>query len=244
MSEVHDNIPKVVRAALEQALSPIHVLPSAHVHFSPLSASLGAVKPVVSETNKLIKRQNELLEEQNRLLRGRESAVPDSVIMSGATGAAIATVRDGTSPMVEMDPDINFGELHFHPDIIECAGGLLTMKFYAQAVEAAMKAVNSRVRNLYHTATGEDLDGKALMMKAFVGESPSLVVTGALTVQSQKSMQEGLGHLLAGAMLSFRNPLAHDNVKMQRDEAIKKLHFASLLMTMLDTVRVKEATNE
>ena len=244
MSEVRDNMPKMVRAALERALSPIHVLPSAHVHFSPLSANFGAVKPVISETNELIKRQNELIEEQNRLLRGRESAVQDSVIMSGATGAAIATVRDGSSPMVEMDPDIDVDELNLRPEIEDCAGGLLRAKFYAEAVEAAMKAVNSRVRDMHHVATGTDLDGKQLMLRAFVNDKPSLIVTGASTEQSQKSMQEGLGYLLAGAMLSFRNPLAHDNVKMQKDEAIKKLQFASLLMTMLDTVRVKEATNE
>lgn len=241
--EERNELVEILGAALRQATGPIHAKPPSlpRIHFPTALGNLGAVRPVFSETNELIKRQNELIEEQNRLLRERE---PNAVILSGATGAAIATVRDGSSPMVEMDPDIDVGELNLRPEIEDCAGGLLRAKFYAEAVEAAMKAVNSRVRDMHHVATGADLDGKQLMLRAFVNDKPSLIVTGASTEQSQKSMQEGLGYLLAGAMLSFRNPLAHDNVKMKKDEAIKKLQFASLLMTMLDTVKVKETTNE
>ena len=45
--------------------------------------------------------------------------------------------------------------------------------FYADAVEAACKALNARVREIVKVKTGEELDGAKLMQKAFSVAIPS-----------------------------------------------------------------------
>ena len=48
--------------------------------------------------------------------------------------------------------------------------------------------------------------------------------------------------IFAGAMKGIRNPNAHENTKIYRDDAIRKLMFASLLMYKIDdAVKFTEA---
>ena len=40
--------------------------------------------------------------------------------------------------------------------------------------------------------------------------------------------------MFAGAMIGIRNPKAHNNQTISKADAIRKLHFASMLMYKLD----------
>ena len=53
---------------------------------------------------------------------------------------------------------------------------------------------------------------------------------------SDFDIQEGYMHMFAGAMQGIRNPKAHENDIIDRNDAIRKLAFASMLMYKLDTV--------
>lgn len=47
-------------------------------------------------------------------------------------------------------------------------------------------------------------------------------------------MQQGYMEMFAGAMIGIRNPQAHNNMQISKSDAIRKLHFASMLMYELD----------
>ena len=40
--------------------------------------------------------------------------------------------------------------------------------------------------------------------------------------------------MFAGAMIGIRNPQAHNNLLITKDNAIRELHFASMLMYKID----------
>ena len=44
----------------------------------------------------------------------------------------------------------------------------------------------------------------------------------------------GYMFMLAGAMAAIRNPKAHENMEITKEDAIRKLHFASMLMYKID----------
>src|SRR5258708_21563698 len=101
-----------------------------------------------------------------------------------------------------------------------------------QAVLAAMKAVEVRVRQL--AGLGEDLYGVDLMNKAF-GQGGPLAAppTGG-------KHNDGPRSLFAGAMGVFRNPAGHRAVAHNDEaEAVEGVALASALMRHLDQVQAR-----
>jgi hypothetical protein len=41
-------------------------------------------------------------------------------------------------------------------------------------------------------------------------------------------------YMFAGGMSAIRNPKAHDNIEIDKNDALRKLYFASMLMYKLD----------
>lgn len=107
----------------------------------------------------------------------------------------------------------------------------------ADAVEAALKEVNNRVKRQYKLRTGTELDGKSLMMKAFSPTKPEIVL-GDLSTESGQNEQEGYMFIFAGAMQALRNPKAHANLDIDESRAMHHLLVASLLMSKLDEAKV------
>lgn len=105
--------------------------------------------------------------------------------------------------------------------------------FYADAVESALKEVNSRVKKLYRKYRNEEKDGQDLMRKAFTPSNPFLIFEG-IDTESGRNVQEGYMQIFAGAMQGIRNPKAHENLSISREDAIKRLVLASLLMDKID----------
>lgn len=107
------------------------------------------------------------------------------------------------------------------------------MRFYADAVESALKEVNFRAKELYRKYRNEKKDGQDLMRKAFTPSNPFLIFEG-IDTESGRNVQEGYMQIFAGAMQGIRNPKAHENLSISREDAVKCLILASLLMDKID----------
>ena len=120
-----------------------------------------------------------------------------------------------------------------HPQIAEVSKKRMSDGYYADAVEAACKAVNSRVRDFVLDQTGEEHDGAGLMKKAFSPNNP-IIRIAAVENKSGHDTQQGYMEIFSGVMTGIRNPKAHDNETITREDALRKLIMISLLMFKID----------
>jgi uncharacterized protein (TIGR02391 family) len=94
----------------------------------------------------------------------------------------------------------------------------------------AFKSVNNRVREL----SSSNEDGQPLMARVFRPESPVLCLAD-LGDETGRNIQAGYHHMFMGAIRGIRNPHAHEHFpKLDENEALEQLGFASLLMRRLD----------
>ena len=121
-----------------------------------------------------------------------------------------------------------------HPEITRVARKRFDAELYADAVEAAFKEINLQVKTKCKDRH-QNKDGKGLMTIAFSANNPVLKFEPSSSY-SDFDIQEGYMHMFAGAMQGIRNPKAHENDVIDRNDAIRKLAFASMLMYKLDTV--------
>lgn len=144
--------------------------------------------------------------------------------------AAIYAFKIYTQEMV-----INEDEIwnYMHPKIAEISMKRFNDEHFADAVEAAYKEINTRVKNLYRNITGEEKDGSDLMHKAFTPQKPVLIFEN-LNTETGKNIQQGYMNIFSGAMMGIRNPKAHENVTLTKNEAVQRLMLASLLMSKVD----------
>lgn len=120
-----------------------------------------------------------------------------------------------------------------HPMVSQVAKQRFADGHYADAVEAALKALSSEVKQIFRAAGGPDIDGVSLMQTAFSPNKPRIVLAD-LSTQSGKNMQRGYMELFTGAMSAIRNPKAHENVLISPERALHFLFLASMLWTTLD----------
>lgn len=120
-----------------------------------------------------------------------------------------------------------------HPKILEITKSRFDSEHYADAVESALKEINSSIKNLVKRKTGKELDGADLMHTAFSPKTP-IIVLGDLSTETGKNIQKGYMEIFAGAMIGIRNPKAHDNIKINAIRAKHFIYLASLLMYKFD----------
>lgn len=120
-----------------------------------------------------------------------------------------------------------------HPSVVKIARKRFESGHYADAVEAALKELNTAVKKIYLKSTGVELDGVKLMRKAFAHENP-VVFLDDLSKETGRNIQQGYMDIFAGAMSGIRNPKAHDNVEIDEQRAFHHLFVASLLFYKLD----------
>jgi uncharacterized protein (TIGR02391 family) len=123
-----------------------------------------------------------------------------------------------------------------HPEIAKVARTRFETNHFADAVEAALKEVNSAVKDKVKTVTGREIDGASLMTHAFTPQNPIIELDDISTV-SGRDIQQGYMQIFAGAMSGIRNPKAHGNISIGETRAIHLLFLASLLMYKLDEAR-------
>ena len=120
-----------------------------------------------------------------------------------------------------------------HPSIQKIAAPRFSSSTFADAVEAALKHVNSRVKTYVKDKVGEELDGAPLMNRAFSPKNP-VIVLDDLATETGRNIQLGYMQIFAGAMIGIRNPKAHANIEITKERAMHFLMLASLLMAKLD----------
>ncbi|MCX5515276.1 TIGR02391 family protein [Kaistia algarum] len=119
--------------------------------------------------------------------------------------------------------------LELHPEIARAASRLYKDGHYANAVEAAVKALNGLVR----LRSQLEQDGTSLMERAFSLSNPVLKFN-ALVDQSDKDEQKGFMQLFSGAVSGLRNPRAHGFIQDEPERALEFIAFVSLLAKLLD----------
>lgn len=121
-----------------------------------------------------------------------------------------------------------------YPQIAEVSKKRMSDGYYADAVESACKAINSRVRDIVLDQTGEEQDGAGLMRKAFSPANPIIRIAN-VDNKSGHDTQQGYMDIFAGVMTGIRNPKAHDNETITKEDALRKLIMISLLMYKIDS---------
>ena len=126
----------------------------------------------------------------------------------------------------------NFSSMDLHPEIVRASAKLFDDGHYANAIEDACKVLD----NLVRMRSGiDDKSGTTLMQHVF-GTSPSLVFN-SLTIESERSEQQGMMFLYSGVMLAFRNPRAHQIVQDDPEAALEMIGFISFLCKNLDRAK-------
>jgi uncharacterized protein (TIGR02391 family) len=120
-----------------------------------------------------------------------------------------------------------------HPTIARVAKPRFEAGHYADCVEAALKEINSIVKEHFRRKTGKEEDGASLMLKAFSPNGPAIVLDD-LSTESGRNIQQGYMQLFAGAMIGIRNPKAHANISITENRAKHFLYLASLLAHRFD----------
>jgi uncharacterized protein (TIGR02391 family) len=104
---------------------------------------------------------------------------------------------------------------------------------YADAVEAAFKEINQVVKTIVKQATNIEEDGASLMKHAFSPNNP-IIKLDSIDNESGRSIQLGYMEIFSGSMIGIRNPKAHANIIISKEEAIHLLFLASLLMNKIE----------
>lgn len=161
---------------------------------------------------------------------GQPLSTPQNGINPYLFGEVIATITylNGYSN----NNSSSFGD-NIHPQIISVAKGRFNDGHYADAVEAAFKEINTRVKKIYRDRTSVEKDGAKLMQAAFSIQNP-IIRLGDTSTETGVNIQQGYMEMFVGAMIGIRNPQAHNNLLISKDKAIRKLHFASMLMYKID----------
>jgi uncharacterized protein (TIGR02391 family) len=129
----------------------------------------------------------------------------------------------GTSPSTK--PLRAYEGLDLHPAIERASGQLFRNAHYANAIEDAVKALNSLVR-LYSGV--DDKDGTSLMQHVFSPKNPILKVN-SLADKSDEDEQLGMMMLFSGAVAGLRNPRAHKLIEDDPERTLEFIAFISLL---------------
>jgi uncharacterized protein (TIGR02391 family) len=122
--------------------------------------------------------------------------------------------------------------LNLHPEIARAASGLYHDGHYANAVEAAVKALNGLVR----LRSQLDVDGMTLMERAFGPTNPILKFND-LSDQSDRDEQRGFMMMFSGAVSGLRNPRSHKFIHDDPERALEFIAFVSLLAKLLDEAK-------
>ena len=127
-----------------------------------------------------------------------------------------------------------FSELDLHPEIERASAKLFADGHYAEAVENACKVLDMLVKM---RSMRMDPSGTELMQLVFSPKSPILKFNDQQN-DSEKSEQQGMMYLYAGAMLAIRNPRAHGLIQDHPENAMEYISFLSLLAKALDRTSI------
>lgn len=138
-------------------------------------------------------------------------------------------------PSYEMDI-----KRYIHPCLLPACWPRFIDGHYTDVIETAFEIISQRVLLMAKSRGLKiELSGVKLMTEAFSPKKHfiKLIAPPNSTAQSETDFQQGYMYLFAGAMSAIRNVAAHNKQYVgERDDAIRKLFFASMLMYELDKV--------
>lgn len=165
-----------------------------------------------------------------RALVGNDGTALAEMGINGAALVEEVTRLEGTPPPPPASTPRRVELEALHPKIREAAGSLFATGHYSEAIFAAFKAVEIRVREVSRL----EGFGRDLMARALGGDSPPIRIATSQD-QTGKAEQDGFKFLFMGAMLGIRDPKAHGDVQQTDPQrTLEYLAFASLLMRRLD----------
>ncbi len=125
------------------------------------------------------------------------------------------------------------GHLNLHPEIARVVTPLFANGHYSNAVEDGCKALDGFVK----MRSGRyELSGSELMQKVFSPKDPVLAFT-SLSTETDRSVQQGMMFLYAGAMLALRNPRAHGILEDDPENALEYIGLINMLAKALDRAK-------
>lgn len=142
-------------------------------------------------------------------------------------------------------PDQDIWSL-IHPRIINVSKGLYLDGHWTNAATDAFVEINTRVKNLFKIVSPNAPvpDGVTAMTTVFSPKKPLLKI-GDLADQTCYDKQNGLMNMLQGAISALRNPPLHDSEEIiTKEEAMRRLMFASTLMYLIDEAVVYSYVTE
>lgn len=119
-----------------------------------------------------------------------------------------------------------------HPKIIEISKSKFEDGYYSDAVQTAIVELCSIVREYRKEKGLPEIQSDKDMLYNTFSTLKILQFTDSSTT-SLKNIQEGYEKIFPGVIQAVRNPNAHKNLKMEKDDAVRKLMLASDLMHML-----------
>ena len=134
-----------------------------------------------------------------------------------------------------------------HPEIIKSSKQRYLDGYYTDAAFRAFVTINEILKDKYKNIYPNDdniPDGTDLMNKMFSSQRPLMIYEG-YDKDTNENFKNGMRSMLAGAMMTLRNPSAHSNqIEVSKEEAIRRLMLASMLMYKIDeAVPICEKTN-
>lgn len=128
-----------------------------------------------------------------------------------------------------------------HPDIQKVSETQYKGGSYAEAACNAFIEINSRLKKIYRDKYPNDEnvpDGQTLMNRIFADKNPVLKA-GDLSTQTGKDIQMGTRFMFAGAIAALRNPKSHENITLTKEDSMRRLIYASMLMYKIDEIIMK-----
>ncbi len=125
---------------------------------------------------------------------------------------------------------------YIHPKIQKVSKGQYLSGFYADAAENAFKEINARTKRIYAINPRPNTsipDGSTAMTTVYSSNNPIVEFCDRQT-ESGQNIQLGFMKIAEGAMIALRNPVAHENLNMSQDDAMRQLMFASMIMYKID----------
>jgi uncharacterized protein (TIGR02391 family) len=138
---------------------------------------------------------------------------------------------DSAAPLA--NPSRALEALHLHPQVADASVDLFKGGHYANAIEDACKVLDLLVKM---KSKRSDPSGTELMQLVFSPKSPLLKFNEQQN-DSEKSEQQGMMYLYAGAMLAFRNPRAHGLLSDDPIVALEIIGFVNFLAKALDRTK-------
>jgi uncharacterized protein (TIGR02391 family) len=123
--------------------------------------------------------------------------------------------------------------LHLHPQVADACVDLFKGGHYANAIEDACKVLDLLVKM---KSKRSDPSGTELMQLVFSAKTPLLKFNEQQN-DSERSEQQGMMYLYAGAMLAFRNPRAHGLLSDDPIAALEIIGFVNFLAKALDRTK-------